>query len=234
MVYVVGHRGAPFYEPENTIESFKKAIELGADYIECDIHLTRDGEAVVIHDGNLSRMTNGRGNIKDCNLSDLARLTVGGKYKIPMLQEVINLDFPTIIELKCFGLIRKKVYPNLVKRVLEIMRGSATKEIIFVSFEKKYLEELNSYGNFKKMLLSIAFPGIATINKLNITGLGVRYNFLDERRVMEAHKNGLKILAWTVDKKEEVEKMAKIGVDFITSNDPKMAHETIKCIKKLQ
>jgi glycerophosphoryl diester phosphodiesterase len=77
MIKVLGHRGARVYEPENTLRSFKKAIELGVDQIELDLHFSRDGQLMVIHDDKLNRTTNGEGFIKDFTLDELKKLDAG-------------------------------------------------------------------------------------------------------------------------------------------------------------
>ena len=76
-VWVVGHRGAMGYCPENTLASFERGLELGADWIELDVHLSRDGEVIVIHDEALDRTTNGHGYIKDRTLAELRLLDAG-------------------------------------------------------------------------------------------------------------------------------------------------------------
>jgi glycerophosphoryl diester phosphodiesterase len=233
-VYIVGHRGAPFYLPENTIGSFQKAIELGVDFIECDVHLSKDGKVVVVHDFTLDRTTNGKGFVKNFILKELKKLTIAGKYKIPTLEEVLKLGFPMVIELKNYpppgllGFLKKEIYPNLVSKVVKAIRASQLKEVIIASFDKRYLRELNDYPQFKKVLLSVTFPDLSKIQELDLFGLGIEYHFLNKRKIDEAHKNDLKILAWTIDKKEDIEKIAKLKVDAIASNDPKLAVAIIK------
>src|SRR5688572_11167984 len=79
-VWVVGHRGAMGYRPENTLASYEHALELGADWIECDVHLSRDGVPVVIHDETLDRTTNGHGLVRDHSLAELKRLDAGAWF----------------------------------------------------------------------------------------------------------------------------------------------------------
>ncbi len=237
MVYIVGHRGAPLYEPENTIESFKKAIEFGVDFFECDVHLTRDEEVVIIHDHTLDRTTNSKGYVNDYTLKELKKIIVGGKHKIPTLEEVLKLNFPTVIELKAPNPLGKsyapgnpnrEIYPHLIEKVIELVKDSKLKDIILVSFDRRYLTELNDYPEFKKMLLSRPFPNLDEIRRLNLFGMGIEYPTLNEENVRQMHKNNLKVLAWTVDKKEDMKKMIKLKVDFLASNDPKLALETIR------
>ena len=91
MILSIGHRGACVYEPENTLRSFARALELGADMIEFDVHVCASGEAVVIHDAALKRTTNGLGYVKDKTLEELKTLDAGKGEKIPVLEEVFDL-----------------------------------------------------------------------------------------------------------------------------------------------
>ncbi len=94
----IAHRGASAYYPENTMESFQGAIAMGADMIELDVQLTRDGEVVVFHDEKLTRCTNGKGRIADYTLVELKKLDAGSWFdkeyqgaKIPTLEEALSL-----------------------------------------------------------------------------------------------------------------------------------------------
>ena len=88
---VIAHRGASNVTPENTLKSFKKAIELGADYIEFDVHRTKDGEIVIMHDSSTFATTGHKGSIRRMTLEELKELDCGEGEKIPTLQEVIDL-----------------------------------------------------------------------------------------------------------------------------------------------
>ena len=88
---LTGHRGAAALEPENTLLSMQKAIDLGVDQIELDVHLTRDQHLVVIHDTTVDRTTDGQGAVADFTLEEIKRLDAGKGERIPTLQEVIDL-----------------------------------------------------------------------------------------------------------------------------------------------
>src|SRR6185312_2950197 len=88
-VWVVGHRGAMGYCPENTLASFQRGLELGADWIELDVHLSRDGALIVIHDETLERTTDGHGLVRDHTLAELKQLDAGDGQRIPTLSEVL-------------------------------------------------------------------------------------------------------------------------------------------------
>ncbi len=229
VVYVIGHRGTPVYVPENTIESFKKAIGLGVDFVECDVHLSRDEEIVVIHDDKLDRTTSGRGRVKDFTLEELKKLTISSRFRIPTIEEVLGLDFPVLIELKSFhsgG--SKRIYPNLAGKLLHALhRAKSGGNVILMSFDRAYIEQLRGSG-FKRMLLFSEFPDLDALKALNLFGVGVEYHALNAREVNEAHNRLLSVMAWTADQKEDIEKVIGLGVDFVVSNDPELAIETTR------
>src|SRR5579864_6976064 len=88
-ILVGGHRGNPAEHPENTLASYRSAVELGVDLIECDVHLTADDQLVVIHDHTLERTTNGVGLVRDKTLAELRELDAGGGERLPLLEEVV-------------------------------------------------------------------------------------------------------------------------------------------------
>src|SRR5262245_63298231 len=88
---VGGHRGNPAEHPENTLTSFRSAIELGVDLIECDVHLSADGELIVIHDHTLDRTTDGSGLVVQHTLGELRELDAGGGERLPTLAEVCEM-----------------------------------------------------------------------------------------------------------------------------------------------
>ncbi|MCK4374153.1 MAG: glycerophosphodiester phosphodiesterase, partial [Candidatus Brocadiae bacterium] len=97
MVEVVGHRGAAGVEPENTLRGFRLAVELGADWTECDVHLTKDGRPVVMHDETVDRTTDGEGPVDSFSWAELRKLDAGGWFageyageRVPGLEEVLE------------------------------------------------------------------------------------------------------------------------------------------------
>jgi len=86
----IGHRGARAYEPENTLRSFQKAIELGVDAVELDVRKTKDNEIVVIHNADVNKTTNGNGLVSELSLEDIKRFVTEKGEKIPTLEEVLD------------------------------------------------------------------------------------------------------------------------------------------------
>lgn len=218
----IGHRGAMGDEPENTLRSFQRAIEMGVDMVELDVHLCKSGELVVIHDESVDRTTNGKGLVSEKTLAELKTLETGKGQSIPTLEEIFNFTNGRVainIELKgpstaipVADFIDKYVSSGWGKNLflvssfstdeLRKFREKDEKSRIGIIFDKKlpdlfvFTEKLNAYS---------IHPGI----RLTSSGF-----------VQEAHDRGLKVFAWPVNNKKDVDRLVKIGVDGIFSNFP--------------
>ncbi|MEK5444351.1 glycerophosphodiester phosphodiesterase [Fredinandcohnia sp. FSL W7-1320] len=148
MTKIYGHRGAKGLYPENTLLSFKKAIDQGVDGLELDVHLTKDGEVVVIHDETLERTTTGSGWIKDLTLAEIRKYSAGSSFthfneyeeawdneQVPTLEEVLTLVAPHQIELNIELKTYSVPYEGIEEKVLAIVeRYGKNLEIIYSSF----------------------------------------------------------------------------------------------------
>ncbi|WP_297501872.1 glycerophosphodiester phosphodiesterase family protein [Thermococcus sp.] len=134
-VLVLGHRGYSSKYPENTILAFKKAIEAGADGVELDVWLTKDGEVVIIHDETVDRTSNGSGGVKEMTLGELKELDFGSGEKIPTLEEV----FEALPEEALINVEIKDV--DAVERTAEIIRAHNPGRVIVSSFHLNALEK---------------------------------------------------------------------------------------------
>ncbi|KPV63845.1 MAG: cytoplasmic glycerophosphodiester phosphodiesterase [Candidatus Bathyarchaeota archaeon BA2] len=140
-VLIIAHRGASAYEPENTLRSVKKALELGADMVEVDVRASRDGHIVVMHDAVVDRTTNGKGYVKDMTLKELKKLDAGLEEPIPTLQEVAEL-----VRGKAQLVVEIKV-PEIEGKVLRIIKeNELDRQTLITSFHHpilKRVKELN-------------------------------------------------------------------------------------------
>jgi glycerophosphoryl diester phosphodiesterase len=222
MIIKIGHRGAKGYLPENTISSFKKALELNVDQIELDVHLCKSGEIIVMHDFTLNRTTNGKGYVKNKNIDEIKQLNAGLGEKIPLLEEVLDL-------------VNKKVKVNIelkgkntaifVSKIIEkyVKKGWNYNHFIVSSFDHyqlKIIHKLNS--KIKIGLLYNLFPinSIKLAKKLNAYSINVDYRFVTKYFINKAHLNGLKVFVYTVDDPKIIHKMKLLKVDGIFSNYP--------------
>src|SRR6266508_4424456 len=107
---IYAHRGASATEPENTLRAFRRALDIGAEGIEFDVHLTADRVPVVIHDRNVARTTNGRGNVDELTLAELTELDAGNSERIPTFHDVLDLVGDRVhldVEIKQAGIERE-------------------------------------------------------------------------------------------------------------------------------
>jgi glycerophosphoryl diester phosphodiesterase len=213
----IGHRGAKAYAPENTLTSFKKALEIGVDAVELDVRKTKDGQVVVIHDADVKRTTNREGLVSELTLEEIKGLDAGSGEKIPTLED--TLDFldkkvKVFVELKEAG-IEKQVLSIVQKKGLE-------KNVVIVSFLEdalKKVRELNKdietgliYAKHKNPLKAALEPEANYLLAL--------YRFTHTANVEKAHESGLKLIVWTINSQEEAQEYAKKGVDGIASDKP--------------
>ncbi|MFB3889959.1 MAG: glycerophosphodiester phosphodiesterase [Candidatus Bathyarchaeia archaeon] len=213
----IGHRGARAYEPENTLRSFKKALELGADAVELDVRRTKDNELVVIHDADVKRTTNGKGLVSDLTLKEVKSLATEKDERIPTLEEALGfLDkkVKVFVELKEAG---------TEEQVLKFVRKKALgKNVVIVSFLEdalKKVRELDAEVETGLIYAKHKNPVKAAL-ELKAQWLLAFYRFTHTANVENAHKNGLRVIVWTVNTPEEVAEMKKKGVDGVASDKP--------------
>jgi glycerophosphoryl diester phosphodiesterase len=217
----IGHRGARAYEPENTIRSFSYALTLGVDAIELDVRKTKDGQLVVMHDGDLDKTTNGKGEVSELSLEEIKKYVTEKDEHIPTLGEA--LDFigdrvKVFVELKEAGL-EEAVLGLVTKRG---MVGS----VVVISFLEPVLRrirELNPDIATGLVYVRHKNPVQAALD-LKAQYLLSLYHFTHTANIKKAHEAGLKVIVWTVNTKEEVEEYKNKGVDGIASDRPDILH----------
>ena len=219
----IGHRGAAGYMPENTIESFQEAINLGCDGIELDVHLSLDNEIIVIHDETIDRTSNGKGFVNELNISEIKTFLIDHKYQIPILPEVLaitNQKLLVNIELKSYA-TADKVVALIEKYVSE--KKLNYKNIIISSFDWNALQQVRflnddiSIGVLTATDLDLALA-FATFIKANT--INPYFELLNEENVAKIHARGLKIHTWTVNEREDIAKIKLLQVDAIISDFP--------------
>jgi glycerophosphoryl diester phosphodiesterase len=187
----VGHRGARAYEPENTLRSFKKALELGVDAVELDVRKTKDNEIVVIHDADVKRTADGEGLVSNLTLREIKTLSSEKNEKIPTLEEALdflNKKVKVFIELKEAGIEEQVV--SLVKK------KDLLKNIVIVSFLEDALKKVKEIDPEVETGLIYAKhknPLKAAL-ELKAQWLLAFYKFTHTANVQKAHENGLKVI----------------------------------------
>lgn len=222
--FILGHRGCA-YEPENTLRSVKKAVDLGADGVEFDVRRCKSGEIIIIHDNKVDRTTNGKGYVKDFDLKELKKLDAGRGEEIPTLEEMIDfikeINYKNKKQVKLIIELKEKDLEKDVAKIIE--KDDFARSAIIISFYHQSIKNIKSLN--KKISTGILFVG----NPINIVDLakGVSADFLfpkfdyaGKNLVDTAHKNNLKVFVWNIDDIENLKKMLKLKVDGIASNKP--------------
>lgn len=218
----IGHRGAAGYEPENTLASFKKALQLGVDGVEFDVYALRDGTVVVMHDKKVDRTTNGKGSVTEKSLQELKQLDAGKGEKIPTLQEVLDVvDGHAQVNIELKGEQTAGPVANIIKDYVQ-HKGWKYNDFFVSSFNHKELKR------FKELLPNVKI-GVLIIGllvrfdqykKIDAYSVNMFSKLIRKSTVEKAHKHGLKVYAYTVNTEKEIEKMKNFQVDGIISDYP--------------
>ena len=224
----IGHRGAKGLEPENTLRSIRRALDLGADGVEVDVYFS-DGQMVVIHDDTLERTTNGRGRVEEQSFDYLRSLDAGKGEKIPTLREV-------------FETVNRRAFINIelkgartAEPVFELIgeyaggRGWTPEDFLVSSFDLSELGKLKGRGIRLGVLFSEPPPDCVTIAKsLGAYSINIASRFANRTLIREAHSEGRKTLVYTVNSTREIHKIRAMGADGIFTDYPDRALQTRK------
>lgn len=225
---MIAHRGFSSIYPQNTLPAFEGAVEAGFDGYELDIHTTKDGQWVVIHDDTVDAMTDGTGNVEDFTLEEIRKLKIDGgngieNYSdlvVPTLKEALkyaegNSIIP-VIEIKSCD---TQYLPSLKSYLDE--KGLSEKAVI-ISFTKEYLEEYRRLDKNIGIFLLATNPDTADVDWCLDYNAGLNfafYNFyISHSAVKYAREKGVRLAAWTVDNVVFKDVMALFGTEIITTN----------------
>jgi glycerophosphoryl diester phosphodiesterase len=215
-VRIFGHRGAPGYprQAENTIASFKKALDCGAHGVEFDVRRCADGHIVVIHDETIDRTTNGSGRVANLAYDQLRQFDAGFGQPIPLLTDVLDAfggQFLLNIELKDAG-IAKDVKKAVLERNLQ-------QHVVISSFE--WLELAYFPPEVPIALLSSSLENlISSATELGATAIHPCRDIVSTELIQAARKANLQINVWTINDPAEVPFFRSLGADAIFSDFP--------------
>lgn len=233
------HRGFSGAYPENTMLAFQKALEAGCDGIELDVHLSADGEMVVIHDETLDRTTNGSGWVGKTSLAALQKLDASGRFpektgdkRIPTLRQVLEwgkhtpldfnlelktniLEYPGIEE-KVIGLVRrlgmeKRVILSSFNHYTLLRCKKIAPEILCGALEDSWIVQFGGY--VKNLGLECAHPNAA---------------YLTEENLAQLKSQGLAVHTWTVNDPDEMRRLIAQDVDILITNYPDLLAGILK------
>jgi len=219
----IGHRGAKGHVTENTLASFAKALELGAQGIELDVHVCASGELVVFHDVTVDRLTNGTGEVAKFTLTELKALEVTGGYSIPTLNEVLDLvNKKCLVNIELKGSHTAQPVNNTIEKYIA-ESGWAYADFIVSSFqyeELKAMSEINPNVPLGVLTETSLQQAWEWADAFNAVALHPHYTLLTESNVAKAHQAGYKIYTFTVNKPADIAHIKALGVDGIITDFP--------------
>ena len=248
---VFGHRGSAGTHPENTLESFRAAVALGVQYLEFDIHMTRDGELVVSHDDHLARMCGRAGVIRGMTYAELAEADAGRMFtrdgatfpfrdkgvRVPRLVEVLAA-FPRmqmIVEVK-------QIAPSVVAPMLDLIdRAGMRRSVLVASEHQEPLDEVRKLApeiptNFSYLESGLFIQAMGTRDAgyrppgdaVQIPRSYESWQLVTAESVAFAHRLGLEVHVWTVNDEAEMSELLDMGVDGLISDYPERALEVVR------
>lgn len=232
---VIAHRGDSAHRPENTLASFESALALGAEFLELDVQLTRDGHAVVLHDGTLDRTTDGHGPVAAVTLAQLKRLSAGyaprfgARYvaeRVPTLAEVLALARGralVMIEVKKESV--SALGQALEAKVVEVVRdGGMAADVILISFEGRALVRFRNLApeirRGQLFYRATSEEVVAAAREVATDIVMPEKGMLSEELIAACRSADLRPASWVVDDPVELASLARFGLYGIGSNRP--------------
>jgi glycerophosphoryl diester phosphodiesterase len=233
---VIAHRGDSSHRPENTLAAFAAGLETGAAIVEFDVHLTRDGEVVVIHDKTIDRTTDGRGEVKQMSLAEIRRFSAG--YPSRFGSAYAGERVPTLAE--ALGLLRERaqamieIKPEAVTDdaeggieahvVEEVRRAGMEKDVALISFDRRALRRCQGFAPgilrghlFHKGAVGEMLEGAREVaSELVMPEKKLLSDELRDR----AREAGIKVATWVVDDIEELRRLMRFELYGVGSNRP--------------
>ena len=218
-----GHRGAKAYSPENTIASVKKALDIGVDGIEIDVHRCASGEIIVFHDFTLDRMTNGTGEVNLYTWGQLQSLQILGNHQIPKLEEVLDvIDKSCVVNIELKGKNTAEATYNIIDHYIKSKDWKPSHFLVssFQSSELKRMSQLMPHVELAILTKASVEEAIELAKVVNSRTLHPNYALLSRSNVYDAQQRGFTINTWTVNDQETIERMKSYGVNGIISDYP--------------
>jgi len=223
----IGHRGARGLVDENTIESLKKAIEIGVDNLEFDIQRTKDGVFILMHDPTVDRTTTGSGAVSSMTIDELKKIKTKGGYAIPTLEETLALLKPENV-----GIILDIKYPDpkCIPAVYALVEKYGMVERTV--FETSYPKVAKAIEQFNPELVSAIYPvwppsAYYYAKKYKMDCVSLYYPFANRLEIKRAERAGFKVVVWTVNKSNKIKYFQdKLKVDGIMTDDPNLFKQT--------
>ncbi len=245
---IIGHRGASAYHPENTMIAFRAAYEMGAEMIELDLTLSKDGIPVVIHDETLDRTTTGKGSVSDHTLEELKALDAGSWFSeedsgeaIPTLQEVLEFAKGKIsvnIEIKTEA-VTDEAWGGIEQKAWELVKRYEMEDhVLFSSFDYRtvaHLKEINvdiAAALLYEEQQSVNRSPSELVEGYDADAFNCSYRQFSKRWAKEALEAGFPVFVYTVNSKRLMRKMINRGASGIFSDKPDVLKKVVENLWK--
>ena len=240
---VAAHRGGAALWPENSLLAFRSALALGVDALELDLHLTADGEVVVLHDPSLDRTSTGTGAVRDLKLADLAAVRLKTRdgavtaERVPTFAQVLDLVAPTsaalLPEIKVDT--NRQRYSGIEEKVVALIRARGLlARTTILAFQVETIRRLRELEPTARTMLLVArgdverdrarpAEAVRRARELGATDLGMNHRLIDTDVMSAARAAGIRVSAWTVNEESDIRRMVDLGVDILMSDRPDLA-----------
>jgi glycerophosphoryl diester phosphodiesterase len=237
---IAAHRGGAALWPENSLLAFREALALGVEALEFDLHMTADGEVVVLHDPTLDRTSTARGPVHDLRLADLASARLKARdgtvtdERVSTFAQVLDLAAPTSVELVPEIKIDAtgQRYDGIEEKVLALLRSRGLLARATVqAFQRETIRRLRELEPKVRTMFLVAradverervrpAEAVRRARDLGATALGMNHRLIDADVVSAARAAGILLAAWTVNEETDIRRMIGLGVDMVMSDRP--------------
>lgn len=223
-MWVIAHRGGGALFPENTLQAFRQSEALGVDLVECDVHVSRDGELMVIHDPTLTRTGGQPAKVSDLTAQELSEINVGDGAGVPTLQTLLDLvSIPVVVEIKAQAAV--SALASLFLRRPELIA-----RVVPISFYHQAIRVL--VDQFPGITGGVLLAGIPIhladmARDAHAAILSLEYETINRDLVDAMHRENLKVTVWTPNTRHDIEDMVHAGVDGIASDRPDWVLEAV-------
>jgi len=232
-IWTIAHRGASGHAPENTMASFRRAVELGATFVETDLQITRDAQVVAIHDFTLDRTTSGKGQVHLFTLDQIRALDAGAWFSNHGAQSFVGERVPTLQEILDFGKEHDVILYLEIKSgpawgvehaVVGALRDqNASARSVILSFDPSVLDSVHRLDSTVMTGLLFEHPSNDLVERAVRAGarqLIARGDLVTPAITEKAHQAGLQVVAWTINEEEQMRRLMDAGVDGIITDYP--------------
>ena len=243
--FFAAHRGGALLWPENSLLAFRNATAMGADYLELDVHLTRDDEVVVIHDPTLDRTTTGAGPVRDRTLAELAPLRLRDRTgaltdeQIPTLDQVVALAVAgkrqVLLEIKVDA--QRRHYPGIEEKVFAVLdRYRFVPFAIVMAFEAETWRRVRrlrpaaragALYSARTLSAGAVEAELQALSQAGVVFVGLNQALVNARVATQARLAGLTLGVWTVNERDAIERFIGQGVSVVITDRPDLAKELL-------